>query len=566
MISALWALAAIPMALAAPSASTFGQEVDHSLSKRCVNSASDRSCWGDYDISTNYYDVVPDTGVVREYWFNVENITAAPDGIERVVLAVNGSVPGPTIIADWGDTIIVHVTNSLQNNGSSIHWHGIRQNYTNQMDGVPSVTQCPIAPGDTQTYEWRATQYGSSWYHSHFAVQAWDGIFGGILINGPATANYDEDLGHVFLNDWSHQTAEVLALIAASTGPPTNQNGLINGTNTWTEDDGTVVGSRFETNFVAGKRYRLRLVNGAADTHFRFTIDNHTLEVISTDFVPIIPYNTTDVSIGMGQRYDIIVTATESTGNFWLRAIPQESCSDNDNVDNVLGIIRYDSTSTEDPTTTSYDLDDSCLDEDSSNLIPYLAIKAGAETEEDDEVAGLTTAGTGIKWAMNSVSFVSEWDYPTVMAIGEGNDTWTGAEHVWTLPDADQWVYMIIDTNFGQAHPIHLHGHDFWVLGSGSGTYDNTTDTLTTVNAPRRDVAMLPANGWLALAWITDNPGAWIMHCHIAWHADEGFALQLVERETEAATLQNNTYIDQTCANWDAYVAANSIVQDDSGI
>jgi hypothetical protein len=63
------------------------------LSKRCVNSATDRSCWGDYDISTNYYDTVPDTGVVREYWFNIENSTAAPDGIERIVLTVNGLQP-----------------------------------------------------------------------------------------------------------------------------------------------------------------------------------------------------------------------------------------------------------------------------------------------------------------------------------------------------------------------------------------------------------------------------------------------------------------------------------------
>ena len=133
------------------------------LSKRCTNSATDRSCWGDYDLSTNYYDEVPDTGVTREYWFNIQNATAAPDGVERVVLSVNGSVPGPTIIADWGDTVIVHVTNSMENNGTSIHWHGIRQNYTNYMDGVPSITQCPIAPGDSFTYQWRATQYGSSW-------------------------------------------------------------------------------------------------------------------------------------------------------------------------------------------------------------------------------------------------------------------------------------------------------------------------------------------------------------------------------------------------------------------
>lgn len=562
MLVSLWALslAALPAVLAAPSS-------DHSsISKRCTNSAEDRTCWGDYDITTNYYDEAPDTGVTREYWFDVQNVTAAPDGVERVVLAVNGSVPGPTIIADWGDTVIVHVTNSMTNNGSSIHWHGIRQNFTNQMDGVPSVTQCPIAPGASQTYTWRALQYGSSWYHSHFSVQAWDGVFGGILINGPATANYDVDLGHVFMNDWSHQTADVLALTAAASGPPTSPNCLINGTNTWTEDDDTVVGSRFETVFEAGTRYRIRLVNGAADTHFRFTIDNHTLEVISSDFVPIVPYTTESVSVGMGQRYDVIVEATKTTGNFWLRAIPQESCSDNDNVDNILGIVRYDASSTDDPSTTSYTLDDSCEDEDAANIVPYLAIDVGSTiSETDDELAALSIGST-IKWTMNSESFVSEWDYPTTLAIAEENVTWSDEEHVWALPDADVWVSMIIQTKFAQAHPLHLHGHDFWVMGTGDGTYDETTDTFQTVNTPRRDVVMLPASGWTAIAFITDNPGAWIMHCHIAWHTGEGFALQLVERESEIAALQSTDYINDVCEAWDAYVLADDIVQDDSGI
>lgn len=69
------------------------------LTKRCENSAEDRSCWGDYDISTNYYDVVPDTGVTREYWFDIVNTTASPDGVEKTVLCVNGTIPGPTIVA-----------------------------------------------------------------------------------------------------------------------------------------------------------------------------------------------------------------------------------------------------------------------------------------------------------------------------------------------------------------------------------------------------------------------------------------------------------------------------------
>ena len=78
------------------------------------------------------------------------------------------------------------------------------------MDGVPSITQCPIAPGDSYTYRWRAVEYGTGWYHSHFYVQAWDGVFGGIIINGPATANYDVDLGHVFLNDWYHVRSYII--------------------------------------------------------------------------------------------------------------------------------------------------------------------------------------------------------------------------------------------------------------------------------------------------------------------------------------------------------------------
>lgn len=75
----------------------------------CVNSPTSRACWRDgYNLSTNYYEEVPDTGVVREYWFNVENTTAAPDGVELPVQLINGSFPGPTIIADWGDTVGEH--------------------------------------------------------------------------------------------------------------------------------------------------------------------------------------------------------------------------------------------------------------------------------------------------------------------------------------------------------------------------------------------------------------------------------------------------------------------------
>jgi FtsP/CotA-like multicopper oxidase with cupredoxin domain len=266
------------------------------------NTESDRSVWCDYDTSTDYYEVVPDTGVIREYWFDLIETTVSPDGVSRVGLTVNGTIPGPTIIADWGDTVVVHVTNSLteSQNGSSIHFHGIRQHYTNQNDGVVSVTQCPSAPGDTYTYTWRATQYGSSWYHSHFALQAWEGVFGGIVINGPATADYDVDLGNIFLQDWSHKTVDELYLDAQLNGPVTMDTGLINGTNVYGSGSNQT-GSYFNVTFESGTSYRLRVVNVAIDTHFKFMIDNHTMSVIASDFVPIKPYTTDVLDIAMGR-------------------------------------------------------------------------------------------------------------------------------------------------------------------------------------------------------------------------------------------------------------------------
>ena len=87
-------------------------------------------------------------------------------------------------------------------NGTGVHWHGLRQLGSNQMDGVGGITECPIADGESRTYTFKATQYGSSWYHSHYSVQYGDGIVGGIIINGPATANYDLDLGVMPFTDW----------------------------------------------------------------------------------------------------------------------------------------------------------------------------------------------------------------------------------------------------------------------------------------------------------------------------------------------------------------------------
>ncbi|KAH9213418.1 laccase precursor [Leptodontidium sp. 2 PMI_412] len=546
----------------------------------CENTATSRSCWGNYSIDTDWYETVPETGVTREYWLSVQNTTMALDGYNRQqVLSFNGTVPGPLIWADWGDNLIIHVTNNMENNGTSIHWHGMRQLGTGEYDGVPGVTQCPIAPGETYTYKFQATQYGSTWYHSHLITQYGDGLQGPMIINGPATADYDEDLGMLHLNDWSHTPASALWDTAKLGGPPTMENGLINGTNTFDCSGSTDVncvggGKKFETVFEAGKKYRIRLINGATDGHFQFSIDGHSLTVIGMDLVPLVPYATDSVVISMGQRYDVIVEANAATNDYWLRAGWITACSTNANPDGITGIVRYDSTSTADPTTTSTVVASSnCGDEPIASLVPHLAMNVGnfsssAVTKEELSFA----FGDHFTWTINTTTLLLDWTNPTMLRVFNGESIFPTEYNVEpveiTTADPTWAIYVIQDlTGFGITHPIHLHGHDFWVIGQGTGVFDLETSALNLVNPPRRDVASLPGNGYLAMAFKKDNPGSWLMHCHIAWHASQGLAMQFVESESEiSATIADTSILTDTCAAWSTYSATEVWAQDDSGI
>ncbi|KAI0120797.1 multicopper oxidase [Hypoxylon sp. NC0597] len=544
------------------SASPFSPSVNLYPRAACSgNTATTRNEWCDFSIDTDYTTTVPDTGVTREYWLELTDVTVAPDGVSRPAMAINGSIPGPTLFADWGDTVTVHVTNSLttSNNGTSIHWHGIRQNFTNENDGVVSITQCPSQPGESMTYTWRAMQYGTTWYHSHFALQAWEGVAGGIIINGPATANYDEDLGTVFLSDWDHATVDELWDSAQTNGPPTLQNGLINGTNVYND-----TGSRFQVSFTSGTSYRLRLINGAVDTHFKFSIDNHTLQVIASDLVPIQPYTTTVLNIGMGQRYDLVVTADQASvaDNFWIRAIPQSACSENESQDNIRGIVTYTGTAS-DPETTGYDYTDSC-DDETDNLVPYHSKTVGSATAITEE-AGVAIINSVFRWTLNSTSMLVDWANPTLLQVIDEVTEFETDDSVIQLPNANEWVYMAIETDLAVPHPIHLHGHDFYVLAQGTGSYSSDT-VLNTDNPPRRDTALLPSAGHLVLGFETDNPGVWLMHCHIGWHTSQGFALQFVERYDEIAGITDADALTNTCSSWSSFQQSEGLGQSDSGI
>ncbi|KAK3693024.1 multicopper oxidase [Podospora appendiculata] len=576
------AIGLVPLATAAPSSAPLGTRADCNFDK-----GANHACWqGTYNLNTNYYTDTPPSGGISEHWFNLSGLVLAPDGVSRPVLAINGSIPGPTIVANWGDTIIVHVTNNLEDQGTSMHFHGLRQKDTNDQDGVASVTQCPITPGSTKTYTFVAHQYGTSWYHSHYGVQAWDGVFGAIQINGPVSAPYDIDLGPLLLSGWTHRTSESifedsLKAFDPVTNPsgPTDpdyvdtNNGLINGTNVYNG-----AGSRFQLNFTEGSSHRLRLINTAINNHFVVSIDNHTMQVIGADFVSIEPFTTDLLYIGIGQRYDVIITANQTAGEYWFRADTQGNCGMVEAISdkNIKAVVRYNSSASKpgaEPLTddnrkiipTTECLDMSTLVKISPSMKLDVPTDVGTKTinESVSWTQAFDPTTSIITWQIKQTPYISEWGNPTLKQIVDPNAVFDPKQHIVELTGKDVWVHMLIETDAGTPHPIHLHGHDFLILSQGANPYDNATDVLNLVNPPRRDVAMLPG-GHLYIAFLTDNPGAWLLHCHIGWHASQGFAMTLLERRDEIKADQ--TVIAAECAAWNTFAQGHNVTQHDSGI
>ena len=100
----------------------------------------------------------------KKYDWNIEWMYANPDGqAKRPVMGINGEWPIPTVEVMKGQQLIVTVHNGLGNESTGLHWHGLFQNGTNEMDGAVWVTQCPIPPGATFTYNFTVDQPGTYW-------------------------------------------------------------------------------------------------------------------------------------------------------------------------------------------------------------------------------------------------------------------------------------------------------------------------------------------------------------------------------------------------------------------
>ena len=364
--------------------------------------------------------------------------------------------------------------------------------------------------------------------------------------------DYDQDLGPVLVTDWLHKDAFGLFQLELLGRPPTPDSNLINGKGPYfccPSLDRQCTGKTpfTEFKFNTSSTYKMSLVNTAVSTHFTFWIDNHDFYVVATDFVPITPYLASTINIAIGQRYDIIIVAKNKTDpmpstNYWIHARDCNNIGQRSN----LAIIRYDANNKDFPLSAPPDrLCYGCLDEDSKNLNPVVPRQVGKNANNFGGQDSLDVYLQGFpntedrnsvlhKWVLKDSSFYIDWREPSLSLIAINGDKMQDPfpldyNPVFLDQAKDSWVYFLIEGNFTQtdqkiykqqapvAHPIHIHGHDFVILASGNHTYNPANDTIKTNNPPRRDVALLPVTGFLLIAFQVNNPGTWLMHCHIAW-------------------------------------------------
>ncbi|KAJ8695355.1 ferroxidase, multicopper oxidase [Pleurotus ostreatus] len=458
------------------------------------------------------------------------NEVVAPDGFPRSAVLINGGgkgvQPGPLIQGRVGDTFKINVVNKLQDKtmptSTSIHWHGLLQRGTNWADGPAFVTQCPIVPNEAFEYAFKASHPGTFWYHSHLSTQYCDGARGPMVVYNPRDPyarfyDVDDSSTIITLEDWYHVPSLQVQ------GVPTPDSTLINGHGR--SKDGPKMPLSV-INVEHGKRYRIRLVSMVCDPNYRFSIDSHTMFIIEADADYTQMVEVDSLQIFAGQRYSFILHATQNVGNYWIRANPNVGAQGFDGGINSA-ILRYKGAPCEEPTSIQTNSTRPLLETDLHPLYdpkaPGRPVPGGA-----DVVIDLATAFnlTSALYTVNNKTFVPP-TLPVLLQILSGAHSAqellpTGS--VYTLPRNKVVELTLPGGAIGGPHPIHLHGHLFSVVRSaGNSTYNFD-------NPVRRDVVSNGVAGDLVtIRFVTDNPGPWLLHCHIDWHFELGFAAVFAE-------------------------------------
>lgn len=438
-------------------------------------------------------------------------LRAAPTAVDlggRTVQtwAFDGTVPGPEIRVTAGDELRVHLVNDLPD-PTSVHWHGLA--LRNDMDGVPGLTQDPVAAASAFDYAFVVPNPGTYWFHPHVGVQLDTGLQAALIVDDPREPGaYDEEVVLV-LDDWTDGWGEAPDAILtrmrregmAMSGPAMggmsgmdmggmDMAGMPSSAHPLGADTGDVVypahlingrlpAAPVTISSAPGRRIRFRIINAGSDTAYRFAIGGHRLTVTHTDGFAVLPFEVDTLLVGMGERYDVVVTAAD--GAFPIVAVPEGK----DDAPG-LAVLRTSSGQAPGAQVRPTELDGQLLTYRDLTPTPDAALQV---RQPDREITlDLQMADGGRKWLINGAAF---------------------GEHKPLEISADERVRLTMRNHSMMFHPMHLHGHTFAVAGrSGAGIRKDTINVL-----PMQT---------LSVDLQADNPGQWAMHCHNIYHAELG--------------------------------------------
>lgn len=471
-------------------------------------------------------------GVVRDFVVTAERGMVDLGGKTVDTWSYDGQIPGARLRVAAGEVVRVRLVNRLPA-ATTVHWHGLA--LRNDADGVPGITQPEIAAGAQFTYEFTASHPGTYWFHPHSGPQLDRGLYATLIVEDPREPlSYDEEWV-VVLDDWLDDVTgtpdEVLAELRKGMGGMSHSSGGSGGTAGMEGmdhggmdmgeaqatpapgsgshmlmgatslllggDAGDVAYPYFLLNgripeapetFRAkpGARVRIRFLNAAADTAFRIALAGHRMTVTHTDGFAVEQVTTDALLIGMGERYDVLVTLKD--GVFPLVALAEGKNAA------ARGLVRTNSAARDPGVKARPDeLDGKIVGY--SQLRPTEAVRLPAKKPDRTIRLELTGGMMAYDWGINGKKF----DPKTVHPVRSG-----------------ERVRLSFVNRTTMWHPMHLHGHTFALAEGGI----------------RKDTAIVLPTSTLDVDFDADNPGLWMIHCHNIYHAESGMMTLLGYQET----------------------------------
>ncbi|KAJ1947605.1 ferroxidase fet3, partial [Linderina pennispora] len=474
--------------------------------------------------------------------WDIGYVMANRDGIKmRRVIGVNGQTPVPPIEVDQYDRVALTVHNSLDQ-PTTVHTHGFFQNGTSYLDGAAMVSECGIPPGDSYTYHIDTSQAGTYWIHGHDQGQNADGLRTSFIVRDKVRPyEYDGDYT-LALEDWytkefPQKESEILDPANRFPPPASFPTGLING---YHGNDAEPI--RFEP----GKTYRIRVINMGTTESFMFSIPGHTLEVIEADGYYSLPYPVDVLNMGPGQRYSALVKAHDSNRfNYRYNATLYAAFLPNVNGRNpqvYTGLVEYKKRASvkKVPFPGDYRVVKD-IELVSKDREPILRVSRSIDLHIADQ---LYTNGQS-HTSFNNITYIeprtpSLFSMASMGRLAMDPEVYGPQTHAIVLRHLEAVEFNIIN-NKNLDHPIHLHGHNFQVVEYGPllGLNTTTGPALIPAEPPRfqrsgpfpmrRDTVLAPPFGYVKIRFVADNPGAWLMHCHVMDHMFRGMQVTVIE-------------------------------------